>query len=144
MFPHRPVRGVIASAILAAVVIAGCVKTIPYQQPTGTVWGYTEDSLARSDVGRSLVVTRTKDECERSRESTRKQPNAEYAKHSECREMIFGTGDTYWTFTFPSHITAAIAWGAVNRETCEKSRRTLGAQAGVALSPCTLTSIQFK
>jgi hypothetical protein len=144
MFPYGPVRRVTASAILAAVVIAGCVKTIPYQQPTGTLWGFTEDSLVRSDIGRSLVVTRTKDECERNKESTRKQPGAEYAKHSECREMIFGSGDAYWTFTFPSHITLAIAWGAVNRETCERSRRALGTQAGLALSPCTLTSVHFK
>jgi hypothetical protein len=143
MFPHRSI-GALILAVAVAVVFAGCVKTIPYQQPTGTVWGFTEDSLARSDVGRSLVVTRTKDECERMRESTRKQATAEFAKHSECREMIFGIGDPYWTFTFPSHITAAMAWGAVNRETCEKSRRVLGSQAGAALSPCTLTSIQFK
>jgi hypothetical protein len=132
-------------AIVAILMLAGCVKTIPYQEPMGTVWGYTEDSLARSDIGRSVVIARTKDECERSRAMARKQPNAEFvAQHSECREMIFGTGDAYWTFTFPSHITAVIAWGAVKRETCENSRRALGSQTGVALSPCTLTSIGLK
>ena len=138
---------VFASAIV--VIFAGCAptaSTILYQEPAGPLWGYTEDSLVRSDIGRSLVVTKTKDQCERNLASTRKQPNAEYAARlSECRQLAFGSGDAYWVFTFPPHITFATAWGSVNRETCEKSRRALGASApGVASSPCTLTSIELK
>jgi len=133
-------------ALAVAVVFTGCaIATIPYQEPSGPLWGFTEDSLVRSDIGRSLVVSKTKEQCERSLTAAGRQPNADQvARYSGCRPVVFGSGDAYWTFTFPPHILLATAWGAVNRETCEKARRVMGAQSGVAVSPCTLTSIELK
>ena len=133
--------------LLVASVYAGCATaaTTPYQEPSGPLWGYTEDSLVRSDIGRSVIVTKSKDQCERNLATTRSRPNAEHlARLSECRPIVFGSGDAYWTFTFPPHILLATAWGSVIRETCERSRQVLGAQSGAALSPCTLTSIELK
>src|SRR5262249_27799530 len=128
-----------------AVLFGGCATApIPYQQPFGFLWGFTEDSLVRSDVGRFVVVSKTREQGERSLEGSRKHPKAPSSQYSECRQVAFGSGDPYWVFTLPPHILLLTAWGAVNRQTCENSRRELGSKSGVALSPCTLTSLEFK
>jgi hypothetical protein len=134
-----------AAAVAAALTGCATTATSPYLEPSGPLWGYTEDSLVRSDIGRSVIVTKSKEQCERNLTATRSRPNAEnLARLSECRQVAFGTGDAYWVFTFPPHILIATAWGSVNQETCEKSRQVLSAQSGAAASPCTLTSIQLK
>jgi hypothetical protein len=134
---------VFASAV--AVLFSGCAaSTIPYQQPDGLLWGFTEDSLVRSDVGRVIAVSKTRDQCERSLAMTHKQANAENSRYSECRQMVFGGGDPYWVFTFPPHILLVTAFASANRQTCENLRRQMAAKSGVALSPCTSASLEFK
>jgi len=129
---------------LAMVLFNGCATAaIPYQQPVGLLWGYTEDSPVRSDIGRTVAASKTKEQCELSLDNARKQPNAANARYSECRQLAFGSGDAYWAFTFPPHILIATAVATVNRQTCERSRDVI-AKSGVALSPCTLTSLEFK
>ena len=133
----------LASA-LTALFIGCAAATNSDEQPVESLWGFTEDSQVRSDLGRTVVVSKTKEQCELNLANTRKQPNAGYSVYSECRELAFGSGDPYWVIMFPPHILIVTAFGTVNKQTCENSRRTLAATSGAALSPCTLTSIQFK